>query len=265
MPEIAKNDEIYYYEHTGNPEHEETLVFIHGATMTGAGMLPLAEQFREYNCITVDLPGHGHSKGKSKTKIEDFADSVIYLIEELQKTGKASDKVTVLGFSMGGCITVEISLRKPSWLKRAVVLSSGADLKGNTPLIDTFNVLKPSEFHTKDLYDHLGGRYTTEEELKGELDTLLPIKCEDPIGLTDLQTACAFDKLSLVKTIAIPLLVVAGDDDEIVPVHIPIHLRDAVPNSEMLILPYRGHSALYEEVEQVVKTIKDFMKFHPIM
>lgn len=264
MPEVTKNNESYYYEKTGNPESPETLVFIHGATMTGAGMLGFAQQFGEYNCITVDLPGHGHSKGETKTKVEDFADSVMYLIEELQKTNEATETVTVLGFSMGGAITVEISIRKPAWLKRAVVISSGADFKGNTPLIDTFNVLSPNEFHTEDLYQHLGGRYTTKEELQGELDTLMPVKCEDTIGLTDLQTACAYDKLSLASTIDVPLLVVAGDDDEIVPVHISIHLRDTVPNSQMILLPYRGHSTLYEEIEQVVKTIKDFMQYYPL-
>lgn len=264
MPEITKNSETYYYEKTGNPTSQETLIFIHGATMTGAGMLGFAEQFGEYNCITLDLPGHGHSKGETKTKVEDFADSVIYLVEELQKAKEATEAVTVLGFSMGGCITVEIALRKPAWLKRAVVLSSGADLKGNTPLVDTFNMLSPNEFHTEDLYAHLGGRYTTKEELQGELDALLPTKCEDSIGLTDLQTACKYDKLSLASHIAVPLLVVAGDDDKIVPVHISIHLRDTVPNSEMLLLPYRGHSALYEEIEQVVKTIKSFMQYHPL-
>lgn len=264
MPEITRNKETYYYELTGNQSSPETLVFVHGATMTGAGMLPFAQQFGEFNCITVDLPGHGNSKGETKTRVEDFAESVIYLVEELQKTHTATLNVTVLGFSMGGCITVEIAIRKPSWLKRAVVLSSGAGLKGNTPLVDSFNAMDASEFKALDLYRHLGGRYTTEEELNGEIETLLPVQCEDSVGLSDLQTACHYDKLAEASGIDVPLMVAAGDDDKIVPVNIAIRLRDAVPGSELLILPYRGHSALYEEMEQMVKTIKNFMAFHPL-
>lgn len=264
MPEVTKEKESFYYEQTGNPNSPETLVFVHGATMTGGGLLPFAAQFAEYNCITVDLPGHGHSIGETRTTVEAFADSVIYLVEELQKSKVASETVTLLGFSMGGCITVEISIRKPSWLKRAVVLSSGADLRGNTPLVSTFNAMSDSEFRCEDLYPHLGGRYTTKEELASESEVMTATKCEDAIGLSDLRTAGDYSRQADVAKIDVPLLIIAGDDDKIVPVNISIRLRDGVQGSEMLILPYRGHSAIYEEIETAAKTIKSFIQFHPL-
>lgn len=262
MPEITKNNESFYYNQSGNPDSPQTLVFVHGATMTGAGLQPFADQFAEYNCITVDLPGHGHSVGETRKTVEAFADCVIYLVEELLKSGIATDAVTMLGFSMGGCITVETALRKPGWLKRAVVLSSGADFKGNTPLIDEFNMKKPNEFRSAELFDYLGGRYTTKEELDAEIEAMSATQCKDATGLSDLQTAAFYNRQSEVGDIKIPLLVVAGDDDKIVPVHISIRLRDAVAGSEMLVLPYRGHSAIYEETETVVKTVKAFFRFH---
>lgn len=264
MPEVIKGKESFYYQQSGNTASPETLLFVHGATMTGAGMMPLAEQFSEYNCITVDLPGHGNSIGDTRLSVEEFADSVIYLMEELQKKKIATESVTMLGFSMGGCITTEAALRNLTWLKRAVVLSSGADLKGNTPLVSKFNALDASEFRAADLYLHLGGRYTTKEELEAEMEVLVAAQCDDPIGLSDLQTAARYSRQADVSQIRIPLLVIAGDDDEIVPVHIPIRLRDAVPESELLILPYRGHSAIYEEMETTVKTVKNFFRYHPL-
>lgn len=263
MSVVTNQNQTYSYERTGNPESTQTLVFVHGATMTGAGMAPLAAQFGEYNCITVDLPGHGNSQGDTCTTVEGFADAVSYLVEELQKKGEATQSVTVLGFSMGGCITVELALRQPTWLKRAVVLSSGADLKGNTPLVDTFNAMETEAFRAADLYDHLFGRYTTEEERKMEMEVLMATKCQDVTGVTDLRTACSFSKLAEAAAIKIPVLIIAGDDDEIVPVNIPIRLRDQVPGSELQILPYRGHSAIYEEMETVINTIKQFFGFHP--
>lgn len=264
MSETTKINENMYYEQSGNPESTETLVFVHGATMTGAGMAPLAAQFPEYNCITVDLPGHGRSGGKTRTTVEGFTDSVMALVEELQEAGTATDQVTFVGFSMGGCITVETALRRPDWLKRAVVLSSGADLKGNTPLLDTVNAMEDSDFRAADLYVHMGGRYTAKEELEAETEALVATKCEDVVGISDLRTACDYSRQKDVSGIAVPLLVAAGDDDEIVPVHIPIRLRDAVPDSELLILPYRGHSAIYEEMDTVVRTIRSFFRFHPL-
>lgn len=264
MAEVVRNEESFYYEQSGNPKSGETLVFVHGATMTGAGMKPFVDQFAEYNCITVDLPGHGRSKGETKTTVEEFADCVVYLVEELQKTKIITEAVTILGFSMGGCISTEIAIRGPKWLKRSVVLSSGAGLKGNTPLLNGFNAQSESEFCSEDLFEHLGGRYTTKEELALEIEAMSATKCKDATGLSDLRTACNYNRLADAAGILVPLLIIAGDDDEIVPVNISIRLRDAVPGSQMLILPYRGHSAIFEDTELAVKTVKSFMTFHPL-
>lgn len=264
MAFIMKDQEKYSYERTGDAKSPETLVFIHGATMTGLGMAPLAAQFPEYNCITVSLPGHGESEGPTKNTVEEFSDSVFYLVEELQKSGDATDKVTLLGFSMGGCITVEISLRSPSWLKRAVVLSSGADVEGNLPLIKELNAMEEGTFRAQDLYAHLWGHYTTEEEKESGLSALMQTKADDATGHSDLKAVYLYSKQQDVKNINIPLLVVAGDDDNIVPVNISIRLRDGVADSDLLVLPYRGHSAIYEEMETVVKTVKNFFGFHPL-
>lgn len=264
MPEIKKDNESLFYEQCGNSNSPETLIFIHGATMTGAGMMPFADQFPEYNCITVDLPGHGQSAGQTKDTIGAFADSIFWLVDELQKTRTVSNAVTLIGFSMGGCITVESALRKPEWLKRAVVLSSGACLKENTPIVKQICEMEAEAFHMNDLYMHLTGRDTTEEELALEMEVLSATQCEEAVGLTDLRTAEAYDRQDEVSQIQLPLFVAAGDDDKIVPVNIPIRLRDAVPGSELLVLPYRGHSAIYEETETVVKHIKSFFRYHPV-
>lgn len=264
MPEIKKDNESLFYEQSGNTNSTETLIFIHGATMTGAGMMPFAAQFPEYNCITVDLPGHGRSMGKTKETVGEFADSIFWLVDELQKAQIVSEAVTMIGFSMGGCITVESSLRKPRWLKRAVVLSSGACLKANTPIVKQICEMKVEDFRMNDLYAHLTGRDTTEEELALEMEVMCATQCEEAVGLSDLRTAEAYDRQAEVSQIEIPLFVAAGDDDKIVPVNIPIRLRDAVPGSELLVLPYRGHSAIYEETETVVKNMKSFFRYHPV-
>lgn len=263
MPFVKKDVEEYYYSQMGKPESESTLVFVHGATMTGDGLAPFAEQFKDFNCIVVDLPGHGRSVGPSKERVEDFADGVEYLIKSLMQSGVISNHVTVVGYSMGGCIAVELALRELEGLKRIVVLNSGACLAGHTQLLVDFGKKEQKDYHTEDLYDHIFGKYTTPEGKKESIQFLMNVKAEENIGQVDLMTASLYDRQDETSGIKIPVLILAGDEDELIPIDIPTKLRNSVPNSALHVFPYRGHAAVFEETELAVNTLLHFFCYNP--
>ena len=129
------------YEKAGRKDSEATLVFLHGSTMTKEGMLPLAKEFGDYNCVVFDLTAHGQSAGEEPEEVSIFAENVEDTVKELQKQKVISEKVILLGYSMGGAITCEIAIRKNLELAGIVLLSSGGDLKLR-------NNLKPRIFWT---------------------------------------------------------------------------------------------------------------------
>lgn len=89
------------YKQAGNKESDTTLIFLHGSTMTKEGMLPLAEEFTDYNCVVFDLTAHGQSKGEEPKEVKTFAEDVEYSLQQLQQQKVVSDRMDLIGLFNG--------------------------------------------------------------------------------------------------------------------------------------------------------------------
>lgn len=247
------------YKQLGDSTCETTLIFIHGSTMTKEGMLPVAEGFSKYNCIVFDLRAHGESVGEEPNEITIFAEDVEYSVEQLQKSMIIGKKVVVLGYSMGGAITCEIALRKRLKLSGMVLLGSGADLSSHTPLVDELKKIPVEAFKAASVFSYMFGTDTTEEEQKEFIQLLNTTKVADKIGYGDLMVSNRYNKLAECKSIDIPALLVQGNDDKIVLPMAAVETWRNIPNSELLMIPYKGHAALIEDKELVKEKIVSFV------
>lgn len=255
---ITTNDCTIAYKQIGNLESEYTLLFIHGSTMTKEGMLPIAAYFKDYNCILLDLPAHGESTGKIPVDVEGYGKEVEKIIQELLRQKKISNHLTILGYSMGGAITYELVIRNNVTVDRMVILSSGADLKSNTPLVDELILEGIEKFDVQKFFLHAFGLNTTEEEKKLILEILGKTKVDDEVGFADLVISNKYDKLDQAEHIQIPTMIIHGNDDEIVLPFSSLHLREKIKNSVIVMIPYRGHTAIFEETPFVIEKIEDF-------
>lgn len=257
---IGKLENVLAYKQIGNQKSERTLVFLHGATMTKEGMLPFAERFSDYNCIVFDLQAHGESGGKEPAGIDEFAKGVEDSIKSLQQEGKATENLIVMGYSMGGAITSEIAIRKNINLKAIVFLSSGANLNMYTPLVDELKKIPRESFEVTEIFQYLFGPDTTEEQkeeiIKGFNDT----KVSNEIGYDDLMTANKYNHLSELKSVELPAMIVHGNDDRIILPMSAIDLWNTLPNSELLMLPYRGHAAILDQGDVIAEKVISFVE-----
>lgn len=260
MAFVMRNEEKLYYNQIGNTDSPYTLIFIHGATMTGAGLLPLASSLDQYNCIILDLPGHGNSVGETQHSVEDFTDRVQYLIEQLVEEKIASGHVIPIGFSMGGSITLELTFRKVSAVKRAVILSSGCDMKGGLPLIEAMLQNPYEDYKIEDVYPAMFGQNIQSQEKERIIEYFMKTRSDDKVGYMDLAGVSNYDRLDGLKDVEIPVLAVCGDEDIVVPVGRALHIRQYAKNSALCIVPYCGHALYMEEPEKVVNAIKDFIE-----
>ncbi len=98
----------------------ETLLFVHGF----AGFLPIWERNLErlqkyYQCIALDLPGHGlSSSGDYPFTIAFYAEVIERFIRKL-----GLKKVILIGHSMGGQISIRFSLAYPELVSRLVLVA----------------------------------------------------------------------------------------------------------------------------------------------
>src|SRR5690625_5127300 len=85
-----------FYTESGNKQGP-LFVFLHGGGVTSWMWDEQLTYFKDYHCVTVDLPGHGKSVHIQSFMIEDIAEEVLMIIESLR-----DDKEVILcGFSIG--------------------------------------------------------------------------------------------------------------------------------------------------------------------
>lgn len=257
---MLEGKSILSFRQIGDQSSEITLVFLHGSTMTKEGMLPLAEKFEKYNCIVFDLTAHGESAGEEPEEVKTFAEDVEESVSYLQQSGVIGERIVVLGYSMGGAITCELAIRKKLKLEGIVFLSSGADLKHHTPAVDELKQVPVEQFSTSDILEYLFGTDTPEEDKKVIRDSFDSTKVADAIGYGDLMASNRYDRLEASKEIDVPTLLVHGSDDVIVLPMAAVETWKAIPGSELLMIPYKGHAAIMEDGETVKNKIMSFLE-----
>jgi pimeloyl-ACP methyl ester carboxylesterase len=257
-----------YYERYPNTHSNETIVLLHGflsSTFSYRRLIPFLNQ--DYQVISVDLPPFGKS-GKSHRftySYKNLASTVIALMEELN-----IENPIFIGHSMGGQIVLNILNLQPDIDQKAVLLcSSGYSKRSNLPLIFTSYI---PFFHLyvkfwlarsgvkKNLqnvvYDHT---LINDEMLYGYLQPFL--EDEIFIALTrmirDREGDLSAKELSQVHT---PCLLIWGEHDKVVPLHIGKRLRTDLKKSELVVLKDTGHLVPEERPEEVYQHIQRFLK-----
>ncbi len=251
---------ILPYERTGDNGSNITLVFLHGSTMTKGGMYPFASVFKEYNCIVFDLTGHGQSDADEPDQISGFAEDVEYSLNQLKEQSIVTEQVILLGYSMGGAITCEIAIRNNLNLSGIVLLSSGGDLKHYSPMIDDLKAMPVEDFKTEDILYALFGIDTSEEDKKRISELFSSTKTADKTGYADLMLSNGYNNLEACKAIKIPALMVHGSDDKIVEPMAAVETWKTIEGSQLLMVPYKGHGAIYEDTEFIKDKIISFIK-----
>ncbi|MBQ3600426.1 MAG: alpha/beta hydrolase [Lachnospiraceae bacterium] len=248
------------YRQFGKRDSGYSLIFLHGSTMKKESMLPIVEWFQEYNCIVPDLSHHGESSGNMPASIEDIARDVEETIANLQRENIVQGKVVLLGYSMGGAITYEVALRNKVKVDGIVFLSSGADLKHHTPLVEQLKNISSKRFSTKNIVDYLFGTLAGEQEQEEISRMFLENSVENQTGYNDLMISNAYDRLEDVKEIQVPTLLVHGCDDKIVLPSAAIDTWKQIADSQLLMVPYGGHALIFENPALVSQRVKGFVE-----
>ncbi|MBN8201806.1 alpha/beta fold hydrolase [Bacillus sp. NTK034] len=256
-----------YYEYYQHESSMNTLVLLHGflsSTFSYRRLIPLLQT--EFNVVSMDLPPFGKS-GKSQQFIysyKNLADTVIRLSEKL-----GFEKVTLVGHSMGGQIVLNVAHSKPELVDQAILLCSSGYMKRMKPHVIFSSYIPFFHLYVKlylqrsgvkqnlknVVYDH---SMIDDEMLYGYLSPFL----EDDIfrALTRMIRDREGDMpASALKKIETPCLLIWGEQDRVVPLHIGKRLNKDLKNSKLVVLKDTGHLVPEERPEDVLKHIRSFM------
>lgn len=247
------------YEVIGNTRSEETLLFIHGAGGNKKALRALALQFPDYRCILLDLPGHYMSTGKTLKNIEEYANTIKLFIQKEKNI--LGDNITCVGHSMGGFITLELSLKKVPEIKRLVILNSGAYInidskfieKVKKGIVDKLYLFKCSGsfFHPR-TYKFFILNFT--EMFKSQ-----KVMCEDFLVVQ------SFDRRADVKNITLPALIATGSNERLTLPADSRYLHSQIKNSKLRIMKGVAHLMPLIIPEKLALEIKKFFEENPIV
>ena len=221
------------------------VVFLHAfplnRTMWASQVTGLSDRYR---VITIDLRGHGESEAPMwRYTLDQFAEDVIGLLEHL---GIA--KATFVGLSMGGYILFALYRRRPELFQALVLADTRAtadtpDAKAarfsmaqiayrrGAPAIAELmlpKLLSPASCeHRADLREHLR-TIITGNQVSGIVGDLMAME-ERP------------DSTSLLPTISLPTLVIAGEEDLASPPEEVESMANQIPGSTFVRIPQAGH------------------------
>jgi pimeloyl-ACP methyl ester carboxylesterase len=257
-----------YYESFNHPSAEKTVVLLHGflsSTFSFRRLIPLLCE--EFNVINIDLPPFGKS-GKStyySYSHQNIAQTIICLIEKLGKK-----QVILIGHSMGGQVALNVSLQNPNLVQKIVLLcSSGYLPPSKRPLIMT-SYLPFFYLYVKFWLARSGGviqnlrnvvhnhSLIDDAMISGYLQPFIENN-EIFKALTkmirDREGDLSPEDLKKIET---PCLLIWGEHDKVVPIHIGRRLNNDLKHSKLIILKNTGHLVPEERPEEVYDHIKSF-------
>jgi len=194
-----------YYERHGRADAKgPPLVLLHGGvggiTMFGPNLPALAASRA---VIAVELQGHGHTADIDRPlRYELMADDIAALLAQLK-----IPQADVMGYSMGGGVALQITIRHPQLVRRLVVVSEPVKRAGFFP-----EVLA--------VFDHMGpqaGAAMSQSPLATMYPTVNWATLFTKIGEMERQN---YDWSADVRKITSPTMLIFADADAVTPAHI---------------------------------------------
>lgn len=254
-----------YFEVQGNESAKETIVFLNGLSQSTVSWILTTPYFKnDYRIVLMDFIFQGQSDKTGEWRSFDtHARDVVSVLDYLK-----IDKAIVAGLSYGSLVAQHLAINHGNRISKLLLISTFAH---KTPYYDAIELSwwRALEFGGYNLMlDIMLPSVLSENYF---LNPLIPIDLmkqtrqeanEDKQAIFKLMRATKerIDYRPELKKITIPSIVIQGEKDLLLPVHMANEVAKAIPNSQFKVIPHVGHTLNLEAVPQMVAIIKDFLK-----
>jgi 2-succinyl-6-hydroxy-2,4-cyclohexadiene-1-carboxylate synthase len=218
-----------------------------------------------HRCIAVDLPGHGETGAPADEALWTPEGCVAALAEQLAAAGGGS----VIGYSLGGRLALQLAVEHPEQVRRAVLLSGSPGVAGECSRGQRRNQDegRARRLEQAGLESFLDAWYRMPlfAELRAHPrfpDVLARRRHNDPRLLARSLRAMGagrqrplWDELPALR---VPLLLLAGERDEKF-TDIAFDVVARCPPAEAVVVRGRGHALVEEDPEAVIREAAGFL------
>ena len=253
------------------------VLLLHGLACDHTTWNPVMESLaRHYTVIAPDLLGHGGSdKPRADYSVGGYANGMRDLLTVL-----GIDSATVVGHSFGGGVAMQFGYQYPERTERLVLVGSGGLGPEVTPAIRA--ITTPGFHQVMGVLSVPGLRHLTTTAMRmlsrtgvsqlRDLDEVADIydSFKDPrtrAAIRHVVRAVVDWKGQIVTmsdraylTDAMPMCVVWGADDLVIPVDHASNASALAPTARVEIIPNAGHFPHKDHPERFVKIVRDFIR-----
>jgi aminoacrylate hydrolase len=259
VPKVAVADGEIHYEEAGRGE---PLIFVSGLGGTGSYWAPQVPAFASrFRLITYDHRGTGASDGLQRTfSIDQMTRELVELMDKLK-----IERAHIVGWSTGGAIGQTLAIEQlqrivrlvlcstwthcDAWFRRLFEARREVLLKGGAELYAEFFplwVYPPDYVNAHDLAITQEVRRAVNaapaEVMMGRIDALL-----------------AFDRRAGLARIRTPTLVVASENDYVIPSYHAEVLARAIPGARLAMIRGGGHANTATRPEEFNRIVLEFL------
>jgi len=239
----------------GIDKSKDTIVFLHGSGLSHI-VWSLTEQFfsnKEYNVLSLDLPGHGNSEGPCLESIETIADWLEKVFIKLKL-----DKVIIVAHSQGCLEALEYSYKYKSRLKKIVFVSASYRMPVNKDLIDLASngdseaVKLMMKWGYESSKKFIGGN-PVERIIQSPRD-ISEILAVDLIACNNYSNGS-----EAAKALDCQSMIILGELDKMVNLEVGKKFSSLVKNSITYIIKGSGHMIMIEKAFEMREKILEFL------
>ena len=219
--------------------------------------------------IIFDNAGIGRSGGKSPDSVQGMAHNVEAFLDALKL-----EQVDLLGFSLGGFVAQQIVFEHPGRIRKVILAGTGP--QGGPGIKDLQAVLGTATKKGAEQGVHPKGLLFFSESTAGKtaasafLDRIGKHSVDaDPAASNETVQAQAKAIVTWgsvpanetkLQGVRLPVLVVNGNHDVMVPTANSITLFQHIPSAQLVLYPDSGHGALFQYHEQFVASVDTFLR-----
>lgn len=261
MPKVNVNGCDIYYEVHGQGDPLVMIMGLRRNMEWWYHQIPVLS--KHFKVVAFDNRGAGRSdKPVMDYSIRLFADDTAALMDEL-----GIDHAHVLGISMGGYIAQELAINYPEKVADLVLgcTSCGGEKvvlmkAGRLEKFTANEGLTPEDILQKDMDIYFSDRYIENNPKAVEQFREISMRYYQPVDAFQRQFAACLshDTVSRLHRISQPILIMAGDNDPLVPPENSYILKELMPEAKLSVFPKGRHCFFIEYFERFNQEIISF-------
>jgi pimeloyl-ACP methyl ester carboxylesterase len=233
------------------------LVFLHGYPLDHRIWLPVFSFLnRHIHIIAPDLRGHGQSPvPKGVYLMSLVVEDVIRLLDKLQ-----IEKAVIAGHSMGGYVAFEFWHKHPERISGIALVATRSNADSEERRLERLQTANEvMKTGTSRVVNSMLMKLTRRTELYPQvreiMDGISPQGVAGILrGIADRDNASPW-----LSQITVPVVVIAGKEDQIVPVNESIEMAKKLPNVHLELLQHAGHLPMMEDPAKVADCFNDLV------